>query len=226
MREFSTPMSGPLSAGVPATGNLTDDVVDNAAEAPDAVVFGRRLPGSEEWSDVTAAEFLDQVRGVAKGLVASGVAAGDRVALISRTRYEWTLVDYAIWFAGAVSVPVYETSSAAQVGHVLRDSGACAVVAEGPTHLSRIAEVRADLDELRHVWSIEDNAVDVLTRLGADIAGRRARGTTYDGHPARPRHDHLHVRHHRQPQGLHADPRQLHDRAGRRGRRARRAVRH
>ena len=185
MREFSTPMSGPLSAGVPATGNLTDDVVHNAAEAPDAVVFGRRLPGSEEWSDVTAAEFLDQVRGVAKGLVASGVAAGDRVALISRTRYEWTLIDYAIWFAGAVGVPVYETSSAAQVGHVLRDSGACAVVAEGPAHLSRIAEVRADLEEMRHVWSIEDNAVDVLTRLGADIAddeleARRTTATPLD----------------------------------------------
>ena len=181
MREFSTPMS----VAVPATGNLTDDVVHNAAEAPDAVVFGRRLPGSEEWSDVTAAEFLDQVRGVAKGLVASGVAAGDRVALISRTRYEWTLVDYAIWFAGAVGVPVYETSSAAQVGHVLRDSGACAVVAEGPAHLSRIAEVRADLEELRHVWSIEDNAVDVLTRLGADIAddeleARRTTATPLD----------------------------------------------
>ncbi len=169
MREFSTPMSGPLSAGLPATGNLTDDVVHNAAEAPDAVVFGRRLPGSEEWSDVTAAQFLAQVRGVAKGLVAAGVAPGDRVALISRTRYEWTLVDYAIWFAGAVGVPVYETSSATQVGHILRDSGACAVVAEGLAHLSRVAEVRADLAELRHTWSIEDNAVDVLTRLGADI---------------------------------------------------------
>ena len=181
MREFSTPMS----VAVPATGNLTDDVVRNAAEAPDAVVFGRRLPGSDEWSDVTAAEFLGQVRGVAKGLVASGVAPGDRVALISRTRYEWTLIDYAIWFAGAVGVPVYETSAAAQVGHILRDSGACAVVAEGPRHLSRIAEVRADLQELRHVWSIEDNAVDVLTRLGADIAddeleARRTTATPLD----------------------------------------------
>ena len=110
MREFSTPMSGPLSAGIPATGNLTDDLVRNAAEAPDAIAFGRRLPGSEEWTDVTVAEFLDQVRGVAKGLVAAGVAAGDRVALISRTRYEWTLFDYATWFAGAVGVPIYETS--------------------------------------------------------------------------------------------------------------------
>ncbi len=106
---------------------------------------------------------------MAKGLLAAGVEPGDRVALISRTRYEWTLLDYAIWFAGAVSVPVYETSSAEQVGHILRDSGARAAVAEGPGHLTRIAEVRADLEELRHVWSIEDNAVQVLTRLGADI---------------------------------------------------------
>jgi long-chain acyl-CoA synthetase len=176
LREFSTP----LTVTVPATGNLTDDVVRNAAEAPDAVVFSRRSPGSEEWQDVTASEFLSEVRDVAKGLVAAGVEPGDRVALISRTRYEWTLVDYAIWFAGAVSVPVYETSSAEQVGHILRDSGARAVVAEGPAHLTRIAEVRADLEELRHVWSIDDNAVRVLTRLGADIpdADLEARRTT------------------------------------------------
>jgi long-chain acyl-CoA synthetase len=176
LREFSTP----LTVTVPATGNLTDDVVRNAAEAPGAVVFWRRPPGSEEWQDVTAAEFLAEVRDVAKGLLAAGVEPGDRVALISRTRYEWTLIDYAIWFAGAVSVPVYETSSAEQVGHILRDSGARAVVAEGPSHLTRIAEVRADLEELRHVWSIDDNAIRVLTRLGADIpdADLEARRTT------------------------------------------------
>ncbi len=168
MREFSTPMSGPL-ASAPVTGNLTDDVVRNAAEAPEAGVFARRSPDSEEWLAVTAAEFLDQVRGVAKGLIAAGVGAGDRVALISRTRYEWTLFDYAIWFAGGVGVPVYETSSAEQLGWILHDSGAHAVVAESATHLSRIAEVRSDLEELRLVWSIADNAVDVLTRLGADI---------------------------------------------------------
>jgi len=185
VREFSTPMSGSLSAGIPATGNLTDDLVRNAAEAPEGIAFGRRLPGSEEWTDVTVAEFLGQVRGVAKGLVAAGVAAGDRVALISKTRYEWTLFDYATWFAGAVGVPIYETSSAAQVGHILRDSGACAVVAEGPVHLGRIAEVRGDLEELRHVWSIDGNAVDVLTRLGADISdddleARRTTATPLD----------------------------------------------
>ena len=143
MREYSTP----LTFALPATGNLTDDVVRNAEEAPDAAVLARRSPGSEEWQDVTAAQFLHEVRAVAKGLVASGVQAGDRVALISRTRYEWTLVDYAIWFAGAVSVPVYETSSAEQVGHILRDSGACAAVVDGPSHLTRIADTRGRLNE-------------------------------------------------------------------------------
>jgi long-chain acyl-CoA synthetase len=166
VREFSTP----LTTAIPATGNLTDDVVRNAAEAPDSVVFSRRPTGSETWNDVTAAAFEAEVRGVAKGLLAAGVEAGDRVALISRTRYEWTLLDYAIWYAGAVGVPIYETSAPEQVRWILLDSGACAVVAEGPSHLTRIAEVRADLEDLRHVWSIEDNAVDVLTRLGADIS--------------------------------------------------------
>ncbi len=164
MREYATP----LNVQIPATGNLTDDVVRNAREAGDAVTFARRSGGG--WEDVTAATFLAEVSGVAKGLIAAGVETGDRVALISKTRYEWTLLDYAIWFAGAVTVPIYETSSAAQLEWILRDSGARAVVAEGPDHLARLTEVRAGLEELNHVWTINDNAVDVLTKLGEDIS--------------------------------------------------------
>ena len=164
MREYSTP----LTIEVPRTGNLTDDVVANAREAGSQVMFSRRSGGG--WQDVTAARFLGEVSAVAKGLVAAGVEPGDRVALISRTRYEWTLVDYAIWFAGAVTVPLYETSSADQIGWILRDSGARAVIAEGEGHLARIAEVRGDLEQLNHVWAFDDNAIDVLTRLGADIS--------------------------------------------------------
>jgi long-chain acyl-CoA synthetase len=164
VREFSTP----LTIEVPPTGNLTDDVVTSAAEAPDRVVFSR--PGEAGWEDVTAAQFLADVSAVAKGLIASGIEPGDRVALISKTRYEWTLLDYAIWFAGAVTVPIYETSAADQISWILQDSGAKAVVAETPVHLARIAEVRKSLDDLNHVWSLADNAVTVLGRIGHDVA--------------------------------------------------------
>jgi len=152
---------------VPLTGNLTDDVVTNAREAPDALILRRRVDGA--WVDVTSATFLAEVRAVAKGLMAAGVQPRDRVGLISCTRYEWTLVDYAIWFSGAVTVPIYETSSPGQIGWILQDSGATAVVVEGPDHLTRIASVRGDLTELVQVWSIDDDAVDALTRLGADV---------------------------------------------------------
>lgn len=166
MREYASP----LSITIPSTGNLTDDVVTNGRDFADTVVFSRRT--GDEWSDVTAAEFLDEVQAVAKGLVAAGVEAGDRIAILSKTRYEWTLLDYAIWFAGAVTVPIYETSSAEQIGWILEDSGARAIVAEGPDHLARVREARrsGDLAELQHVWSLQDNAVDVLGRLGSDIS--------------------------------------------------------
>ena len=163
MREYSTP----LQVQIPGTGNLTDDVVANGVEHPAAVVFSRRA--GDGWADVSAAEFLAEVRAVAKGLVSAGVEPGDRVALLSRTRYEWTLFDYAIWFAGAVTVPIYETSSAEQVQWILEDSGARAVVAESPEHTARLKEIRDRLTDLHHVWSIEDNAVAVLTTLGEEI---------------------------------------------------------
>ena len=124
MREFATPMT----VSIPSTGSLADDVVANATDAPDAVAFSRRT--EEDWSDVTAAEFMVQVTAAAKGLVAAGVEPGDRVALMSRTRYEWTLLDYAIWTAGAVTVPVYETSSAEQIAWIVADSGSEVLVAE------------------------------------------------------------------------------------------------
>jgi long-chain acyl-CoA synthetase len=166
VREFTTP----LSITIPSTGNLTDDVVTNARDFADAAVFSRHT--ADGWIDVTAARFHDEVRAVAKGLIAAGVEVGDRVALLSKTRYEWTLFDYAIWFAGAVTVPIYETSSPEQVGWILADSGTRAVVAEGAGHLARVREAResGDLAELQHVWSMEDNAVDVLRRLGSDIS--------------------------------------------------------
>ena len=107
MRELSVPAEVTVGDGE----RLTDMVVDNAREVPERVSFGRRLPDGE-WIDVTAEAFAAEVTAAARGLIASGVGAGDRVALMSATRYEWTVLDYAIWSAGAVCVPVYETSSA------------------------------------------------------------------------------------------------------------------
>ncbi|WP_460847137.1 AMP-dependent synthetase/ligase [Nocardioides ultimimeridianus] len=164
MREYSTPQTVTL----PTTGNLTDDVVRNAAEAPAAVAF-RRLAGDGSWEDVTTVGFLAEVRAVAKGLVAAGIEPGDRVGLLSRTRYEWTLVDYAIWFAGAITVPIYESSSAEQVEWILGDSGARAVVVEDSAHIAKVSAVRERLEQLHHLWAFEDNAVEVLTSLGADV---------------------------------------------------------
>ena len=129
MRELSIPPAVTVTDG----DRLSDMVVDNAREVPQLVSFARRgVDGT--WEDVTAAEFAAEVSAVARGLIASGVGRGDRVALMSATRYEWTLLDYAIWSAGAVCVPVYETSSAEQVDWILADSGAVAAVVETDAH--------------------------------------------------------------------------------------------
>ncbi len=167
MREYSTA----LDVEVPTSGNLTDDVVVNGREHPDTVVFSRRTQedGRSGWADVTAEEFLEEVQAVAKGLIAAGIEVGDRVAIISRTRYEWTLLDYAIWFAGATTVPVYETSSAEQIEWILSDSGARAVFTETTEHASRIKAIRGRLAELHHVWHIEGHGVGTVQTLGQDV---------------------------------------------------------
>src|SRR5664279_3348294 len=149
------------------TGNLTDLVVDNAAQEPDKVVFSRRVGVS--WLDVTCREFLADVSRLAKGLMASGVAPGDRVGLMSRTRYEWTLIDFAIWFAGGVTVPIYETSSAEQVQWILTDSGARCVFIETAAHSATLAAVRDDLSALDRVWTLDEGDLDTLAATGTEV---------------------------------------------------------
>ncbi len=163
MDEYTSPVLAPAAT----TGNLSDIVVDNAVQAPHKVVFKRRA--GDRWLDVTCSEFLTQVNGVAKGLMAAGIGQGDRVALMSKTRYEWTLVDFAIWPAGAVTVPIYETSSAEQVQWILSDSGAVACLVETPDHLAVVNEVRGTLGDLDDVWTIESGAVDDLTASGRNV---------------------------------------------------------
>ncbi|MFH8486194.1 AMP-dependent synthetase/ligase [Streptomyces longisporoflavus] len=163
MREFSLP----ALYEVPADGNLTDIVRRNAAQHPDVAVIGRKVNGT--WQDVNAKTFLAEVRAAAKGLIASGVRPGDRVALMSRTRYEWTLLDFAIWSAGAVTVPVYETSSAEQIQWILGDSGAVGIIVELDAHSAAVDAVRDRLPDLVNVWQIDAGGVDELNRAGADV---------------------------------------------------------
>jgi len=148
-------------------GNLTDDVHDRLAVNADAVAFARNTDGV--WQDVTIGAFHRQVLDIAKGLVAAGVNPGDRVALLSKTRYEWTLFDFAILWIGAVTVPIYETSSAAQIGWILKDSGAVAGIVENAGHIGRVHEVRSEAPEMRHLWSIDAGAAAEISTLGVDV---------------------------------------------------------
>ncbi|MEV7086625.1 AMP-binding protein [Streptomyces sp. NPDC093085] len=163
MREFGLP----ALYEVPSDGNLTDLIRRNAAQYPDVAVMARKSGAG--WTDVTATEFLAEVRTVAKGLIAAGIEPGDRVALMSRTRYEWVLLDFAIWSAGAVTVPVYETSSAEQVQWILSDSGAVAAIVETEEHGATVESVRGGLPALREIWELDRGAVKRLTAAGSGV---------------------------------------------------------
>ncbi|QDW29440.1 long-chain fatty acid--CoA ligase [Arthrobacter sp. KBS0702] len=167
MREISVP---PLVT-VPPETNITDLVLRQAAKASNPALFSR-LDAAGQWQDIRATDFLADVSLLAKGLMASGVAAGDRVGIMSRTRYEWALIDFAIWFAGAVSVPIYETSSPSQVAWNLGDSGAVAAFGESAHHedIIRQAATSEGLTALRHVWQLEGDALDELRSAGTGIS--------------------------------------------------------
>ena len=158
-------VSAPALAEPPRTGGLADSVYATAERDPGLVLFRRRTGSG--WVDVTAAEFRDDVRSVAAGLVAVGVQPGDRVALMSRNRYEWAVLDYAIASAAAISVPVYPTSSPAQVGWILSDSGAVCCVTETAEHTAAVDE--AAPATLRYRFELDSGGLDALRRTGSDV---------------------------------------------------------
>jgi long-chain acyl-CoA synthetase len=163
VKEYSTPQVIDLAD----TANLVETPHDRARSNPDDVVFTRRV--DRRWVTVTAKEFATEVTALAAGLVASGVGPGDRVGLMSKTRYEWTLLDYAIWTAGAVTVPIYETSSSEQVQWNLGDSGAVAVVVESAAHAATLDAVRKELPALKSSWQIDAGGLEALTAAGRDV---------------------------------------------------------
>ncbi|MFJ3313418.1 AMP-dependent synthetase/ligase [Micrococcus endophyticus] len=173
MREISERYHPRLSP----ESNITDFLERQAEERPDHGLFAV-ADEQDQWTDVSARDARERVRALAKGLIAAGVGAGDRVGLMAATRLEWTLVDFAIWYAGAVTVPIYETSSATQVAWIVEDADVCAVVAgdESLVKTVRDAVHREHLPELRGVWVMDvaggepGSGLDELAALGADVS--------------------------------------------------------
>ena len=162
MNEISIPAIIPPAAA----GNLTNLISERAWFEPERIVASR--PFGDGWQPVTAKEFEDEIRSVAKGLIASGINAGDRVAIMARTRYEWTILDFAIWCSGAVPVPIYETSSAEQVDWILSDSGAVAIIVETSVLAEVVKPVMPAACKL--IWSITDNALATLIEAGKSVS--------------------------------------------------------
>jgi long-chain acyl-CoA synthetase len=149
--------------------NITDFVIEQAEKPGNPAIFARRS-ASGEWQDVRAAEFREEVKKIAKGLMAGGITAGDRVGIMARTCYEWTLVDFAIWFAGGVSVPIYETSSPSQVAWNLGNSRAIAAFGETAHHEDTIREaIDSEGLAVKHVWQMTPAGLDQLRAVGANV---------------------------------------------------------
>ncbi|MCX5398895.1 long-chain fatty acid--CoA ligase [Streptomyces sp. NBC_00102] len=164
VREVSVPAFAPPVRH----GSLADIPFDNAREAPsDAVLSRKQEDGS--WRDVTAREFADEVRAVAKGLIAEGFRPGARIAIMARTTYEWTLLDFAAWTAALVTVPIYPTSSAYQVRWILQDSGAQACAVEAKEQARIVSQERKEIGGLAHLWQLDTGALGRLKAAGAHV---------------------------------------------------------
>lgn len=160
-----------IPAVVPADpdANATDLLVKRVELTPNDPLFA--LPTAEGgWSDVTAAEFHAQVVALAKGFIASGIEPGDKVGFMCKTSYEWTLVDFALWFAGAVMVPIYETSAPAQILWNLTDSGATSMIVETADHFARFDEIRSDVPAVTKSWQVDLGDLDKLVKAGTDVS--------------------------------------------------------
>lgn len=149
--------------------NTTDILLERVKKNPNHALFSRKNPDGT-WRDVTSADFLSEVQSLAKGLIASGIKPGDAVALMSRTRYEWTMIDFAVWFAGGVVVPIYETSSPQQIQWILSDSDAVAVFIENDDHLQRVEAVKSNCPRLKQIWRIDSKDFSDLHKLGEKVS--------------------------------------------------------
>ena len=174
MNEISIPPLVPAATA----GNLTNLIAERAWFEPERIIMSRPL--GEGWQPVTAREVEEEIRATAKGLIAAGVQIGDRVAIMARTRYEWTILDFATWFAGGVVVPIYDTSSAEQIDWILNDSHSVAIIVETPALAELVKTVQPS--HTRHMWTMTDDVLTVLREagkhIGDDEIDRRRNATT------------------------------------------------
>ncbi|MFT4258435.1 AMP-dependent synthetase/ligase [Microbacterium sp.] len=159
-----------VPAVVPADpdANIADILVKRVEATPDRALFS--VPDGDGWRDISAADFETAVIALAKGFVAAGIQPGEKVGFLARTTYEWTLVDFALFYAGAVMVPIYETSSPSQIQWIMEDSGAIALLVESPEHFARVDEVRGDLPLVREIWQMHLGAIDALVAQGQSVS--------------------------------------------------------
>ena len=174
-------LSLPASFSVAENDNVASSVFEHERNDPDHVILQRLVDGA--WTDVTCAQAAAQIRAAALGLIAEGVNAGDRVAILSATRYEWVILDYAILSVGAVTVPIYETSSPDQVRWVLEDSGAVLAFTETDAHAQIVKELADELPALRKVLQIESSGPTALDELSEAGAGGRRKPNSTRGWP-------------------------------------------
>ena len=171
----------PLLVPSDPNANTTQILLERLAKTPQLELFS--LPDGAGWKTITVQEFHDRVVAVAKGLVAAGISAGDRVGLMCKTRFEWTLMDFAAWFAGAIIVPIYETSSPAQIEWILEDSEAVALMVESAHHRERFESIRSAVPKIHTVWTIDEGALDDLSKMGEAVSDKEItkRRTTAKG---------------------------------------------
>jgi long-chain acyl-CoA synthetase len=162
MNEVTNPAIVPAATA----GNLTNLIAERAWFEPERITMSRPL--GDGWQPLTARQVEEEIRATAKGLVAAGIAIGDRVAIMARTRYEWTILDFAIWYAGGCVVPIYETSSAEQVDWILNDSGSVALIVETPTHKELVDSVLPS--HTKHVWVMTEDVLATLRKVGSQIS--------------------------------------------------------
>ena len=162
MNEVTTPALVPSATA----GNLTNLIAERAWFEPERITMSRPL--GDGWQSVTAREVDEEVRATAKGLIAAGIGIGDRVAIMARTRYEWTILDFAIWYAGAVVVPIYDTSSAEQIDWILNDSSTVGIIVETPALRELVQTVQPA--HTKHVWVMTEDVLTVLRNAGAQVS--------------------------------------------------------